>query len=89
LYWNCYRTRVVLGVDMDPIAVLPPVLVGKSRSVAGHPSGTSKDSEDTLRFAALTGVRPVVETLPMSDAPRAWERMLSGRARFRVVLTNP
>jgi alcohol dehydrogenase len=46
---------VGLGVDMDPIAVLPPVLVGKSRSVAGHPSGTSKDSEDTLRFAALTG----------------------------------
>jgi D-arabinose 1-dehydrogenase-like Zn-dependent alcohol dehydrogenase len=80
---------VVLGVDMDPIAVLPPVLVGKSRSVAGHPSGTSKEFEDTLRFAALTGVRPMVETIPMGDAPRALERMLSGQARFRVVLTTP
>jgi D-arabinose 1-dehydrogenase-like Zn-dependent alcohol dehydrogenase len=80
---------VVLGVDMEPIPVLPPVLVGQSRSVAGHPSGTSKDSEDTLRFAALTGVRPMVETMPLSEAPRAWERMLSGQARFRVVLTNP
>ncbi len=80
---------VVVGVDMEPIPVLPPVLVGQSRSVAGHPSGTSKDSEDTLRFAALTGVRPLVETMPLADAPRAWERMLSGQARFRVVLTNP
>ncbi len=65
------------------------LVVGQSRSVAGHPSGTSKDSEDTLRFAALTGVRPMVETMPLSEAPRAWERMLSGQARFRVVLTNP
>ena len=79
---------VVLGVDMDPIVVPPVVLVGQSRSVAGHPSGTSKDSEDTLRFAALTGIRPLVETMPLRDAPRAWERMLSGQARFRVVLTT-
>lgn len=80
---------VVLGVDMEPISVPPMVLVGQTRSVAGHPSGTSKDSEDTLRFAALTGIRPMIETMPMADAPRAWERMLSGQARFRVVLTNP
>jgi D-arabinose 1-dehydrogenase-like Zn-dependent alcohol dehydrogenase len=80
---------VVLGVDMEPIAVPPVVLVGQTRSVAGHPSGTSKDSEDTLRFAALTGIRPMIETMAMADAPRAWERMLSGQARFRVVLTNP
>jgi D-arabinose 1-dehydrogenase-like Zn-dependent alcohol dehydrogenase len=79
---------VVLGVDMAPIAVPPVVLVGQTRSVAGHPSGTSKDSEDTLRFAALTGIRPMIETMPLSDAPRAWERMLSGQARFRVVLVN-
>jgi D-arabinose 1-dehydrogenase-like Zn-dependent alcohol dehydrogenase len=79
---------VVLGVDMAPIAVPPVLLVGQTRSVAGHPSGTSKDSEDTLRFAALTGVRPMIETMPLSDAPRAWERMLSGQARFRVVLVN-
>ena len=79
---------VVLGVDMEPIAVPPVVLVGQTRSIAGHPSGTSKDSEDTLRFAALTGIRPVIETMPLADAPRAWERMLSGQARFRVVLTT-
>ncbi len=79
---------VVLGVDMEPIEVPPVVLVGQTRSVAGHPSGTSKDSEDTLRFAALTGIRPMVETMPMAEAPKAWERMLSGQARFRVVLTN-
>ena len=80
---------MVVGVAMEPIEVPPVVLVGQTRSVAGHPSGTSKDSEDTLRFAALTGVRPMIETMPMADAPRAWERMLSGQARFRVVLTNP
>jgi D-arabinose 1-dehydrogenase-like Zn-dependent alcohol dehydrogenase len=57
--------------------------------VAGHPSGTSKDSEDTLRFAALTGVRPMIETMPLAEAQAATERMLSGRARFRVVLTVP
>jgi D-arabinose 1-dehydrogenase-like Zn-dependent alcohol dehydrogenase len=79
---------VVLGVDMAPIAVPPVVLIGQTRSVAGHPSGTSKDSEDTLRFAALTGVRPMIETMPLADAPQAWERMLSGQARFRVVLVN-
>ncbi len=79
---------VVLGVDMEPIHVPPPVLVGQSRSVAGHPSGTAKDSEDTLRFAVLTGVRPMVETLPLAEAPGAWERMLTGRARFRIVLTS-
>ena len=79
---------IVLGIDMEPIAAPPVALVSQTRSVSGHPSGTSKDSEDTLRFAALTGVRPVVETMPMADAPKAWDRVLSGQARFRVVLTN-
>jgi alcohol dehydrogenase len=78
---------VVLGVDAEPIAVPPFVLVGQTRSVAGHPSGTSKDSEDTLRFAALTGIRPLIETMPLAEARQAQERMLSGQARFRVVLT--
>jgi D-arabinose 1-dehydrogenase-like Zn-dependent alcohol dehydrogenase len=62
-------------------------LIPASRLVAGHASGTAKDSEDTLRFAALTGVRPVVETMPLSEAEQAFERMMSGQARFRVVLT--
>jgi D-arabinose 1-dehydrogenase-like Zn-dependent alcohol dehydrogenase len=79
---------VVVGVSQEPIEVAPFVLVGQSRSVAGHPSGTSQDSEDTLRFAALTGVRPVIETFPMSYATKGFDRMLSGQARFRVVLVN-
>jgi D-arabinose 1-dehydrogenase-like Zn-dependent alcohol dehydrogenase len=79
---------VVVGVSQEPIEVAPFVLVSQSRSVAGHPSGTSQDSEDTLRFAALTGVRPVIETFPMSDAAKGFDRMLSGQARFRVVLLN-
>jgi D-arabinose 1-dehydrogenase-like Zn-dependent alcohol dehydrogenase len=79
---------VVVGVAQEPIEVAPFVLVSQSRSVAGHPSGTSQDSEDTLRFAALTGVRPVVETFSMSDAADGFARMLTGHARFRVVLTN-
>ncbi len=80
---------VVVGVDMAPIEVPPAVIVGQTRSVAGHPSGTSKDSEDTLRFAALTGIRPMVETMPLAEAAAAWEPMESGLARFRVVLTVP
>jgi D-arabinose 1-dehydrogenase-like Zn-dependent alcohol dehydrogenase len=79
---------IVQGVAMEPIEVPPVVMVSQSRSVVGHPSGTSKDSEDTLRFAALTGIRPMIETMPMAEAARAQERMLSGAARFRVVLTN-
>ncbi len=80
---------VVVGVSEEPIEAPPFVLVGQSRSVSGHPSGTSQDSEDTLRFAALTGVRPLIETFPMAEASQGLERMLSGHARFRVVLTNP
>jgi D-arabinose 1-dehydrogenase-like Zn-dependent alcohol dehydrogenase len=79
---------VVVGVSEEPIEAAPFVLVGQSRSIAGHPSGTSQDSEDTLRFAALSGVRPLIETFPMSEASKGFERMLSGQARFRVVLTN-
>ena len=80
---------VVVGVSENPIEAAPFVLVGQSRSIAGHPSGTSQDSEDTLRFAVLSGVRPLIETFPMSEASKGFERMLSGQARFRVVLTNP
>lgn len=80
---------VVLGVPREPVPVNAGLLVGGSRSVAGHASGTAKDSEDALRFAALTGVRPMIETYPLSQAREGFERMMSGRARFRVVLTNP
>jgi D-arabinose 1-dehydrogenase-like Zn-dependent alcohol dehydrogenase len=56
--------------------------------IEGHASGTAIDSEDTLRFSAMTGVRPMIETLPLERAGEAFERMMSGQARFRMVLTT-
>lgn len=79
---------VVVGVPSEPLQISAVSLIVDSRLVAGHASGTAKDSEDTLRFAALTGVRPMVETMPLEEANRGYERMMSGRARFRVVLTT-
>jgi D-arabinose 1-dehydrogenase-like Zn-dependent alcohol dehydrogenase len=79
---------VVVGATMDPIEVSPVVLIGGSRSIVGHSSGTSRDSEDTLGFSALSGVRPMTETRPLERASEAYERMLSGDARFRMVLTT-
>jgi D-arabinose 1-dehydrogenase-like Zn-dependent alcohol dehydrogenase len=79
---------IILGVDTEPVPVSPLDLVSASRTVVGHASGTSKDSEDTLRFAVLSGVRPLVETMPLERAADGQARMLSGQARFRVVLTT-
>jgi len=78
---------VVLGVDAQPLSVSPLALIGARRSVKGWPSGTPIESEDTLNFSALTGVRAMVETYPLSQAPEAFARMMSGGARFRVVIT--
>ena len=77
---------LVVGATAEPIEVTPLQLIGRRASVAGWPSGTAADSEDTLRFSALTGVRPMVETLPLERAAEGYERMISGAARFRVVL---
>jgi D-arabinose 1-dehydrogenase-like Zn-dependent alcohol dehydrogenase len=78
---------VVLGASADPIEVSPLLLIGARRSIAGWPSGTAPDSEDTLRFSVLSNVRPMIETFPLADAAAAYEHMMSGKARFRVVLT--
>jgi D-arabinose 1-dehydrogenase-like Zn-dependent alcohol dehydrogenase len=56
--------------------------------VQAWPSGTAADSADTLRFSVLTGVRPMIETMPLERAMEAYERMMSGAARFRMVLTT-
>jgi len=77
---------VVLGAAADPIEVPPIVLIGGRRSIAGWPSGTSIDSEDTLAFSVQTGVRSMNEVFPLPRAPEAYARMMSGEARFRVVL---
>lgn len=77
---------VVVGATAEPIEVSPLLLIGARRSVSGWPSGTSIDSEDTLRFSVLTEVRPMIETFPLERANEAYQRMMSGKARFRVVL---
>jgi D-arabinose 1-dehydrogenase-like Zn-dependent alcohol dehydrogenase len=79
---------VIVGASMDPIGVPPAALIGGSTVIAGHASGTSRDSEDTLRFSVLSGVRPMIETLPLEQAGQAYAKMLSGDARFRMVLTT-
>jgi D-arabinose 1-dehydrogenase-like Zn-dependent alcohol dehydrogenase len=78
---------MVVGADIDPIEVTPVQLIFGSRTIQGWASGTATDSEDTLRFAELTGVRPMIETYPLEQAAEAYARMLSGDAQFRVVLT--
>lgn len=78
---------MVIGADFDPIEVTPIQLIGGSRTIQGWASGTATDSEDTLRFAELTGVRAMIETYPLEQAAEAYARMLSGDAQFRVVLT--
>jgi D-arabinose 1-dehydrogenase-like Zn-dependent alcohol dehydrogenase len=78
---------VVVGAAPDPIEVTPIQLIFGSRSIQGWSSGTPTDSEDTLRFAELTGVRPMTETFPLEKAAEAYARMMSGKAKFRVVLT--
>ena len=78
---------IVVGAAPDAIEVSPIQLIGGGKSIQGWAAGTSIDSEDTLSFAALTGVRPMIEKYPLSQAAKAYERMMSGKARFRVVLT--
>jgi D-arabinose 1-dehydrogenase-like Zn-dependent alcohol dehydrogenase len=78
---------VVVGVSPEPIETPSFVMVGQSASIVGHASGTSIESKDTLRFSAMTGVRPVIETLPLEQAPEAYAKMMRGEARFRMVLT--
>jgi len=78
---------LVVGASADPISTTPLQLLLQRRSILGWPSGTARDSEDTLNFCALTGIRAMVETLPLEQAATGYERMMSGKARFRVVLT--
>ena len=78
---------VVVGAAFDPIEVTPIQLISNVRSIQGWASGTPADSQDTLEFAQLTGVRPMIETYPLDRAGEAYDRMMSGKAQFRVVLT--
>jgi propanol-preferring alcohol dehydrogenase len=78
---------LVVGASPDPIAVNPFQLIMKRRNLAGWPSGTARDSEDTLHFSVLSNTRAHIETYPLAQASKAYERMISNKARFRVVLT--
>src|SRR3974390_10050 len=78
---------MVIGATFDPMEVTPLQLITGSRTIQGWVAGTPADSEDTLHFCELTGVRPMIETYPLEKAGEAYARMLSGEAQFRVVLT--
>ena len=78
---------VIVGAGLEPLSITPLQLIFTRRTVRGWPSGTAKDSEDTLQFSSLSGVRPMIERFPLEKVAEAYDQMISGRARFRVVLT--
>jgi len=78
---------VVLAVAPESLHVTPVQLIASSTTVHGHASGVGQDIEDTMNFADLQGIRPIVETMPLVDAAQGYQRMMGNKARFRVVLT--
>jgi D-arabinose 1-dehydrogenase-like Zn-dependent alcohol dehydrogenase len=80
-------TLMVIGAGFESLTVTPLQLISGSKSLRGWASGTARDSQDTLEFSSLSGVRPMIEHYPLEKAAEAYQQMLSGRARFRVVLT--
>jgi D-arabinose 1-dehydrogenase-like Zn-dependent alcohol dehydrogenase len=78
---------LVIGASPDPLAINPLQLISPRLTIQGWSSGTAMDSEDTLRFSSLTGIRPMIETYPLEKAAEAFDRMMSGQVRFRAVLT--
>jgi D-arabinose 1-dehydrogenase-like Zn-dependent alcohol dehydrogenase len=77
---------MVVGATSQSHRGGPIQLINGSKTIQGWASGTPADSEDTLRFAELSGVRPMIEVYRLEDAAKAYARMLSGNAQFRVVL---
>jgi D-arabinose 1-dehydrogenase-like Zn-dependent alcohol dehydrogenase len=78
---------LIVGAAFDPLAISPIQFINGRRGVQGWASGTAKDSEDTMQFSALSGVRPMIEKFPLEKAAEAYDQMLSGRTRFRAVIT--
>jgi D-arabinose 1-dehydrogenase-like Zn-dependent alcohol dehydrogenase len=81
-------TLLVVGAAHEPIEVSAFAILSGRKSIKGWPSGTAIDSEDTLAFSVLEGVRPMIEVVPLADAQKAYDKMLSGAARFRMVLAH-
>jgi alcohol dehydrogenase len=79
---------LVLAVAPESLHVTPVQLISRSTTVHGHASGVGHDIEDTMNFAELQGIRPIVETMPLTDAAQGYARMMDNKARFRVVLTT-
>lgn len=79
---------IILGASAEPLEVSTLQMIGGRKTIQGWPSGTSMDSQDTMNFSSLTGVRPMTETFPLERAEEAYERMMSNKARFRVVITT-
>jgi propanol-preferring alcohol dehydrogenase len=78
---------LIVGVGAESLDVPPiPLIIGRL-AIQGWPSGTAMDSEDTLKFSALSGVRPMIEKFPLEKAADAYQQMITGKARFRSVLT--
>ncbi|MDQ3848703.1 MAG: alcohol dehydrogenase [Thermoproteota archaeon] len=78
---------IVVGVDVKPLEITPLQIIDKTRMIKGWSTGVPIDAEDTVRFAELSGVRPLIETYPLEKASEAYARMKSGSAKYRVVLT--
>ena len=79
---------LIVGAGPEPLTITPLQLIFGRKTLQGWASGTGKDSEDTLKFSALSGVRPMIERHPLEKAAEAYQQMISGKARFRVVLTT-
>jgi D-arabinose 1-dehydrogenase-like Zn-dependent alcohol dehydrogenase len=79
-------TLVVVGAPLEPLQVSALDLLAWRRRIQGWPSGTAEDSTDTMAFAALHGIKPMIETFPLDRAADAYRRMLEGKVRFRAVI---
>ncbi len=77
---------VIVGAGFEPLEIAPVQLLSARKSICGWPSGTGRDSEECMQFCALSGIRPMIERFPFNDVEKAYERMISGKARFRAVL---
>ncbi|WP_326822930.1 alcohol dehydrogenase catalytic domain-containing protein [Streptosporangium sp. NBC_01756] len=79
---------IIVGVAMEPLDITPLQLVSGAKRVYGHASGIAVDTQNTMRFAAQSGVRSWTEEVPLEEADAAFQKMISGQARFRMVLTT-
>ena len=80
-------TLMIVGAGMESLTITPLQLIMGRRSMRGWASGTARDSQDTLEFSAFSGVRPMIERYPLEKAAEGYNQMITGKARFRVVLT--